>query len=66
MTQSAPSVAVIDNGICNLRSVTKAVQSVDPKAEVSADPVTHKVDVKSNAPRERLTAALTAIGYAPA
>jgi len=28
MTQSAPTVAVIDNGICNLRSVTKAVAAV--------------------------------------
>jgi copper chaperone len=49
-----------------VRSVTKAIQSVDPAAEVSADPGTHKVDVKSVAPKERLTAALTEVGYAPA
>ncbi|KFI26360.1 MULTISPECIES: heavy-metal-associated domain-containing protein [Paracoccaceae] len=58
----------IENMTCGgcVRSVTKAIQSVDPAAEVSADPGTHKVDVKSVAPRERLTAALTEVGYAPA
>ena len=48
------------------RSVTKAIQSVDPGAEVTADPGSHKVDVISSAPRERLVAALTEVGYAPA
>ena len=58
----------IENMTCGgcVRSVTKAIQSVDPAAEVSADPSTHKVDVKSVAPSERLTAALTEVGYAPA
>lgn len=58
----------IQNMTCGgcVRSVTKAIQSVDPSAEVSADPGTHKVDVKSSAPRERLAAALTEVGYAPA
>ena len=58
----------IENMTCGgcVRSVTKAIQSVDPAAEVSADPSTHKVDVKSVAPRDRLVAALTEVGYAPA
>ncbi|MCA0270474.1 MAG: heavy-metal-associated domain-containing protein [Proteobacteria bacterium] len=58
----------IQNMTCGgcIRSVTKAIRSVDPDAEVSADPGTHKVDVKSDASRERLTAALTEAGYAPA
>ena len=58
----------IENMTCGgcVRSVTKAIQSVDPAAEVSADPGTHKVDVKSVAPSERLTAALTEVCYAPA
>jgi copper chaperone len=45
--------------------VTKAIHSVDPAAEVRADPGTHKVEVKSAAPREQLAAALTEVGYAP-
>lgn len=58
----------IENMTCGgcARSVTKAIQSVDPSAEVKADPGTHKVDVTSTAPRERLVAALTEVGYAPA
>ena len=58
----------IKNMTCGgcVRSVTKAIQSVDPAADVKADLVSHKVDVASTAPRERLVAALTEIGYAPA
>ena len=58
----------IQNMTCGgcARSVTKAIQSVDPTAEVTADPGTHKVEVTSAAPRERLVAALTEVGYAPA
>ena len=38
MTQSAPIVAVIDNGICNLRSVTKAVAAVGGAVRVVHTP----------------------------
>jgi copper chaperone len=57
----------IENMTCGgcVRSVTKAIHSVDPAAEVRADPGTHKVEVKSAAPREQLAAALTEVGYAP-
>lgn len=58
----------IENMTCGgcARSVTKAIQSVDPTAEVKADPGTHTVDVKSAAARERFVQALTEVGYAPA
>ncbi len=58
----------IENMTCGgcARSVTKAIQSVDPAAEVKADPGSHKVDVTSSASRDRLVAALTEVGYAPA
>ena len=47
-----------------VRSVTKAIQSVDPAAEVSADTATHKVDVVTTAPRAKLESVLADIGYA--
>ena len=58
----------IENMTCGgcARSVTKAIQSVDPDAEVNADPGARKVDVKSSAPRDQLVNALTEFGYAPA
>ena len=58
----------IENMTCGgcARSVTKAIQSVDPAAEVNADPGARTVDVKSSAPRDRLVSALTEVGYAPA
>jgi copper chaperone len=48
------------------RGVTKAIQSVDPAADVKADPETRMVDVTTTAPRERLAAVLTDAGFAPA
>ncbi|MES2667806.1 MAG: heavy-metal-associated domain-containing protein [Pseudomonadota bacterium] len=58
----------IENMTCGgcARSVTKAIQSVDPMAEVNTDPGARKVDVKTSAPRDRLVTALTEVGYAPA
>ena len=49
-----------------VRSVTKVIQSVDPLAEVKADPTTHTVDVTTTAPRERLATVLADAGFAPA
>ena len=56
----------IENMTCGgcVRSVTKAIQSVDASAEVSADPETHKVDVTTTASREKLAAVLADVGYA--
>jgi copper chaperone len=48
------------------RSVAKAIRSVDPAAEVKADPATHTVDVTTNATRERLVAVLADAGFMPA
>lgn len=48
------------------RGVTKAIQSVDPAAEVQADPPSRSVEVKTTAPREALAAALSAAGFEPA
>lgn len=58
----------IENMTCGgcVRSVTKTIQSVDPAAEVTADPDTRKVEVKSSASRESLAAALTESGFVPA
>jgi len=58
----------IENMTCGgcVRSVTKAIQSVDPDAEVNADPDARKVDVKSSVARDKLVNALTEVGYAPA
>ena len=56
----------IENMTCGgcVRSVTKAIQSVDPAAQVNADPATHKVDVTTTAPRAKLEAVLANVGYA--
>jgi len=45
------------------RSVTKAIQSVDPAAAVSADPESRKVEVTSAKPREAFLPALAAAGF---
>jgi copper chaperone len=47
------------------RGVTKAIQSVDPQAEVRADPPTRKVEVVTSAPREAIEAALREAGFPP-
>lgn len=56
----------IENMTCGgcVRGVTKAIQSVDPMAQISADPATHKVDVVTTAPRADLTAVLANAGFA--
>jgi copper chaperone len=49
-----------------VRSITEAVQALDPAARVTADVPQHKVQVESTAQREVLVAKLTEAGYAPA
>jgi copper chaperone len=55
----------IENMTCGgcVRSVTKAVETVDPKAKVNADPVTRKVTIESDAPVEAFSRALDDAGY---
>ena len=48
-----------------VRGVTRAIHSVDPQAEINADPPTHKVEVKTSAAREQIAAALTEAGFPP-
>jgi len=57
----------IPNMVCGgcARGVTKAIQSVDPSAQVSADPPSHTVDVTTSATREQIVAALRAADFAP-
>jgi copper chaperone len=56
----------IQNMTCGgcVRSVTKLIKSVDPAAEVNANPSTRKVDVASVAPRESIARVLADAGYA--
>lgn len=49
-----------------VRGVSAAIRSVDPGAEVKADLETKEVQVATQAPREKLVAALTEAGFAPA
>lgn len=46
------------------RTVTQAVKSVDPAAEVKIDRTTGKVDVKSDQPHEAIARAIAEEGYA--
>ncbi len=45
------------------RSVTKAIQSVDPQAKVTVDQDTRNVDVASDRPKAEFEAALQHVGY---
>ena len=49
-----------------VRTITEAVQSLDPAARVTADVPQHQVQVESTAARAALVAKLTEAGYAPA
>ena len=46
------------------RAVTRAIQQVDPQAEVEIDRSQNKVDVQSQQPREVLARAIAEEGYA--
>ncbi len=55
----------IQNMTCSgcARSVTKAIQSVDAGAVVTADPENRKVEVSTAASRSAIEAALADVGY---
>lgn len=55
----------IENMTCGgcARSVTKAAESVDPRAKISADPVTKKVTIESALPSDAFASALADAGY---
>jgi copper chaperone len=57
-----PSMAC---GAC-AENITKAVQSIDPSAEVKADPQTKEVTVESNVSESSIIKAIAEAGYPPA
>jgi len=57
----------IENMTCGgcVRGVTKAIQSVDPQAEINADPPTRQLKVNTSASREQIETALNDAGFPP-
>jgi len=47
------------------RSVTKAIQTLDPHARVEADPPARRLKVESSASVADISAALKAAGFSP-
>ncbi|MEN9518211.1 MAG: hypothetical protein RLZZ381_799 [Cyanobacteriota bacterium] len=47
-------------------TITKVVQSIDPNAEVQADPQTKQVMVESSVSESSVREAIAAAGYPPA
>lgn len=48
-----------------VRGVTKAIQAVDPNAQIQADPPTRKLELVTIATREQIEAALNEAGFPP-
>ncbi len=57
----------IENMTCGgcARGVTRAIQSLDPAAEVVADPPNRRIEVHSTASRAELEAVLKTAGFHP-
>lgn len=57
----------IENMTCGgcVRGVTKAIQSVDPQAQINADPPTRKLEVNTSASREQIETVLRDAGFPP-
>jgi copper chaperone len=55
----------IENMTCDgcARGVTKAIQLLDPQAEVTADPPSRSVEVNSSATHDELVVALSKAGF---
>lgn len=55
----------IENMTCGgcARSVTKAVERVDPKAKVEADPATKKVTIETDASADSISKVLADAGF---
>lgn len=58
----------IENMTCGgcARSVTKAIQSVDPNAKVEANPAARAVKVETTAPQAAILQVLEKAGYSAA
>ncbi len=48
-----------------VRSVTKAIELIDPQASVQADPASRRVQVQTSASEAQIVAALTDAGFPP-
>ena len=48
-----------------VRSVTKAIQSVDAAATIEVDLPQHRVEVTTSVPRDHILAALKDAGFSP-
>ena len=57
------NIQLMSCGHC-VKTITQAVRSIDPAAQVQADLATHVVRVTSTAAAARLSAAIAAVGYA--
>lgn len=67
MPPSAPHTFLLPDLSCGhcVRAVTAALQTLDPQAQVQADPATKQVRVLSTQPAAALAEALRAAGYPP-
>ena len=55
----------VDGMTCGhcVRAITRAVQALDPAAQVAVDLAARRVDVNADLPAERVAAAIAAAGY---
>lgn len=55
----------IENMVCGgcVRGVTRAIQAIDPNAEIQADPPSRSLKVETTASHEEITSALEAAGF---
>lgn len=56
---------LIENMTCGgcVRGVTRAIQAVDPNAEIKADPPSRKLEVITTASRQEVETALEEAGF---
>ena len=47
------------------RTVTRAIQSIDPGASVKTDPPARLVQIETSAPQEQIVSALREAGFPP-
>jgi len=57
----------LDNMTCGgcARTVTRAIQSVDPEASIITDPASHFVEIQTSVAKEKIVAALSEEGFSP-
>lgn len=57
----------LDNMTCGgcARTVTRAIQSLDPEASIVTDPATRFVEIQTTAAKEKIVGALCEAGFSP-